>query len=142
MTAKERIINLCGTSSPEEIAEIIGVSVYYVNRVIKAHSANLRPPLTLQNYVEAHHQGITRKNDLAAYFGVSRMTINRFENKPEIKEYFAKYMHFRKGMYLANLQEELTEILEMLEIFEPESSTTRTIKTFINQIKKYDKKTN
>lgn len=141
MTAKERIINLCGIFSPEEIAEIIGVSVYYVNRVIKVHSANLRP-LTLQNYVKAHHQGITRKNDLAAYFGVSRMTINRFEKKPEIKEYFEKYIHFRKGMYLANLQEELTEILKMLEIFEPGSSTTRTIKTLIDQIKKYDKKAN
>lgn len=101
MTAKDRIIEQYGVFTPEEIAENIGVSVYYVNRVIKTHTSNLRPPLTLQNYVAAHRQGITKKNDLAAYFGVSRMTINRFENKPEIKQYFDRYMRFREdGMYL------------------------------------------
>lgn len=143
MTAKERIIDLYGTFSPNEIAEIVGVSVYYVNKVIKAHTVVLHPPLTLQNYVAAHHQGITRKCDLARYFGVTRMTINRFENKSEIKEYFARYMRFRKnGMYLMNLSLELSGILEMLEIFEPETKTTKTVKALIDQIKKYDKKNN
>lgn len=129
--------------TPEEIAENIGVSVYYVNKVIKAHTANLRPPLTLQNYVAAHRQGITRKCDLVRYFGVSRWTINRFENKSEIKEYFTRYIHFREeGMYLKNLSWELSGILEMLEIFEPETKTTKTIKALIDQIEKYDKKDN
>lgn len=54
MTVKERIIEQYGIFSPEEIADNIGASVYYVNRVIKAHTASLRPPLTLQNYVGAH----------------------------------------------------------------------------------------
>lgn len=143
MTAKERIIEQYGVFTPEEIAENIGVSVYYVNRVIKAHTAILRPPLTLQNYVTAHRLGLTKKNDLAAYFGVSRMTINRFENKPEIKEYFERYMRFREdGMYLKNLSHELSGILEMLEMFEPGSKTVRTVKAIIDQIGKYDKKDN
>lgn len=143
MTAKERIINQYGVFTPEEIAENIGVSVYYVNRVIKAHTANLRPSLTLQSYVEAHHLGITQKNELAAYFGVSRMTIYRFENKPEIKEYFERYMRFREdGMYLKNLSHELSCILEMLELFEPKSRTAKTVKSLIDQIGKYDKKDN
>lgn len=129
--------------TPEEIAENIGVSVYYVNRVIKAHTANLRPSLTLQNYVSAHRQGITKKNDLALYFGVSRMTLNRFENKPEIKEYFERYMQFREdGMYLKNLSQELSGILEILELFEPKSRTAKTVKAIIGQLKKYDKKDN
>jgi len=129
MTAKERIIEQYGMFTPDEIAENIGVSVYYVNRVIKAHTANLWPPLTLQNYVAAHRRGITKKNDLAAYFGVSRMTINRFENKPEIKEYFERYMRFREDeTYLKNLRKELSGILEMLEMFEPETMTTKTVK--------------
>ena len=129
--------------TPEEITENIGVSVYYVNRVIKAHTANLRPSLTLQNYVAAHHQGITRKCDLARYFGVTRMTINRFENKPEIKEYFERYMRFREdGTYLKNLSQELSGILEMLELFEPKSRTAKTVKAIIDQIRKYDKKDN
>lgn len=143
MTAKERIIEQYGTFTPEEIAENIGVSVYYVNRVIKAHTANLRLPLTFQNYVAAHRQGITRKCDLARCFGVSRMTINRFENKPEIKEYFERYMRFREdGTYLKNLSHELSGILKMLELFEPGTRTTKTVKALIDQIKKYDKKDN
>lgn len=143
MTAKERIIEQYGVFTPEEIAENIGVSVYYVNRVIKAHTANLWPPLTLQNYVAAHRQGISKKNDLAAYFGVSRMTINRFENKPEIKEYFERYMRFREDeTYLKNLRKELSVILEMLEMFEPGTKTTKTVKALIAQIGKYDKKDN
>lgn len=117
--------------------------IYYVNRVIKANTANLRPPLTLQNYVAAHRQGITKKIDLAAYFGVTRMTINRFENKPEIKEYFERYMRFREdGMYMKNLSHELSGILEMLEIFEPGTRTTKTVKALIDQLKKYNKKDN
>ncbi len=129
--------------TPEEIAENIGVSVYYVNKVIKAHTAVLHPPLTLQNYVAAHRKGITKKNDLAAYFGVSRWTIKRFENKPEIKEYFERYMCFREdGMYLKNLRKELSGILEMLEVFEPGTKTTKTVKALIEQIGKYDKKDN
>ena len=143
MTAKERIIKQYGVFTPEEIAENIGVRVYYVNRVIKAHTANLWPPLTLQNYAAAHRQGISKKNDLAAYFGVSRMTINRFENKPEIKEYFERYMRFREnGAYLKNLSKELSGILEMLEMFEPGTKTTKTVKALIDQIGKYDKKDN
>lgn len=143
MTAKERIIEQYGMFTPEEIAENIGVSVYYVNRVIKAHTADLRPPLTLQSYAAAHRQGITKKNDLARYFGVTRMTINRFENKPEIKQYFERYMQFREdGVYLKKLSEELSGILEMLEMFEPGSRTGRTIKDLIDQLKKYDKKDN
>lgn len=83
------------------------------------------------------------KNDLAAFFGVSRMTINRFENKPELKEYFNRYMRFREdGMYLINLSRELSGILEMLELFEPGTKTTKTIKALIEQIGKYDKKDN
>lgn len=143
MTAKELIIKQYGIFSPKEISENIGVSVYYVNRVIKAHKANLRPPLTLQSYVAAHRQGITRKCDLAAYFGVSRWTINRFENKPEIKEYFEQYMRFRAdGMYLKNLSKELSGILEMLELFEPGTKTTKTVKALIDQIGKCAKKDN
>lgn len=88
MTAKDQIINLYGLLSPQDIAEKIGVSIYYVNRVIKAYKTNLVPPLTLQNYAIAYRQGIKRKCDLAQYFGVSRMTVNRFENKPEIKKCF------------------------------------------------------
>lgn len=141
-TKKERIIDLCGIFPPEEIAQIIGGDIDYVNKVIKGHKANLRPSLTLQNYAAAHRQGIKRKCDLARYFGVSRMTINRFENKPEIKSYFEKYIKFRKSVYLENLALELSGIMEMLEMFEPKTKTTKNIKALIDLIKKFDKKAN
>ncbi len=143
-TAKERIIELSRTFTPVEIAEIIGTSISYVNKVLRnADTSENKPLLTLQNYVAAHCKGITKKNDLAAFFGVSRMTINRFENKPELKEYFNRYMRFREdGMYLINLSRELSGILEMLELFEPGTKTTKTIKALIEQIGKYDKKDN
>ena len=140
MTAKERIIEQSGMFTPEEIAENIGVSVYYVNRVIKAHTANLRPSLTLQNYVAAHRQGITKKIDLAAYFGVTRDAIYKFEHKPEIKSILEKYKNIVGIDPIKRLEREMTEILSILIECEPNSKTTSTIKRLLNVI--YAKKDN
>lgn len=140
MTAKERIIEQYGVFTPEEIAENIGVSVYYVNRVIKAHTANLRPLLTLQNYVAAHHQGITRKCDLARYFGVTRDAIYKFEHKPEIKLILEKYKNIVGIDPIKRLEKEMDEILSVLIECEPNSKTASTIKRLLNVI--YAKKDN
>lgn len=134
MTAKERIIEQYGTFTPEEIAENIGVSVYYVNRVIKAHTAKLRPPLTLQNYVAAHHQGITRKCDLARYFGVTRDAIYKFEHKPEIKSILEKYKNVVGVDPIRRLEKEMDEILSVLIECEPNSKTASTIKQLLKVI--------
>lgn len=134
MTAKERIIEQYGVFTPEEIAENIGVSVYYVNRVIKAHTANLRPPLTLQNYVAAHHQGITRKCDLARYFGVTRDAIYKFEHKPEIKSILEKYKNIVGIDPIKRLEKEMDEILSVLIEREPNSKTASTIKQLLKVI--------
>lgn len=134
MTAKERIIAQYGVFTPEEIAENIGVSVYYVNRVIKAHTANLRPPLTLQNYVAAHHQGITRKCDLARYFGVTRDAIYKFEHKPGIKSVLEKYKHIVGIDPIKRLEKEMNEILSVLIECAPNSKTASTIKQLLKVI--------
>lgn len=134
MTAKERIIEQYGVFTPEEIAENIGVSVYYVNRVIKAHTANLRPHLTLQNYVAAHHQGITRKCDLARYFGVTRDAIYKFEHKPEIKSILEKYKNIVGVDPIKRLEREMSEILSVLIECEPNSKTTSTIKRLLKAL--------
>lgn len=130
--------------SPADIAKNIGTSIQYVNKVLRnATRSENKPPLTLQNYVAAHRQGITKKYDLSEYFGVSRMTINRFENKPEIKEYFERYIRFCEDRtYLKNLSKELSDLLEILELFEPGTKTTKTVKAIIDQLKKCDKKDN
>lgn len=140
MTAKERIIEQYGVFTPEEIAENIGVSVYYVNRVIKSHTANLRPPLTLQNYVAAHHQGITRKCDLARYFGVTRDAIYKFEHKPKIKSILEKYKNIVGVDPIKRLEREMSEILSVLIECEPNSKTAATIKRLMKAIR--DKKHN
>lgn len=134
MTAKERIIEQYSVFTPEEIAENIGVSVYYVNRVIKTHTANLRPPLTLQNYVAAHHQGITHKCDLARYFGVTRDAIYKFEHKPEIKSILEKYKNIVGIDPIKRLEKEMGEILSVLIECEPNSKTASTIKQLLKVI--------
>lgn len=140
MTAKERIIEQYGIFTLEEIAENIGVSVYYVNKVIKAHTANLRPSLTLQNYVAAHRQGIIRKCDLAQYFGVTRDAIYKFEHKPEIKSILEKYKNIVGIAPIKRLENEMSEILSVLIECEPNSKTTSTIKQLLKAIR--DKKHN
>lgn len=140
MTDKERIIDLCGIFPPEEIAKIIGGNVYYVNRIIKAHTANLRPHLTIQTYVAAHHQGITRKCDLARYFGVTRDAIYKFEHKPEIKSILEKYKNIVGVDPIKRLEREMSEILSVLIECEPNSKTATTIKRLLKVI--CDKKDN
>lgn len=135
MTDKERIIEQYGTFTPEEIAENIDVSVYYVNKVIKAHTANLTPPLTLQNYVAAHRKGITKKNDLAAYFGVTRDAIYKFEHKPQIKSILEKYKNIVGVDPIKRLENEMSEILSILIECEPNSKTTSTIKQLLKAIR-------
>lgn len=134
MTVKESVIEQHGIFTPEEIAENIGVSVYYVNRVIKAHTANLRPSLTLQNYVTAHHQGITRKCDLAQYFGVTRDAIYKFEHKPEIKSILEKYKNIVGIDPIKRLEKEMNEILSVLIECDPKSKTASTIKQLLKVI--------
>lgn len=144
LTAKKRIIELSRTLSPTEIAESIGTSIQYVNKVLRnAPTSDNKPLLTLENYVAAQRKGITKKNDLAAFFGVSRMTINRFENRPEIKQYFARYKELRNDGYELNkLLQHSTAILETILPFEPESTVASTLRQVIAILSKYDKKTN
>lgn len=59
------------------------VSVGYVYRVLR----EIKPKtLTTQNYLDAIQMGITNKAELAEFFSVSRMTINRFERANITKE--------------------------------------------------------
>ncbi len=143
-TVKERIIELSRTYSPDEIAEFIGTSIQYVNKVLRnAATSENNPLLTLQNYIMAHCKGITKKNDLAAFFGVSRMTINRFENRPEIKHHFARYMELRNNGYcIDQITHHLTQILETLSLFEPNSGITNNLKQAVAILIKCDKLTN
>lgn len=144
LTVKDRIIDLSRTFKPAEIADIIGTSVQYVNKILRnASTSENKPLLTLKNYVMAHRKGITKKHDLAAFFGVSRMTINRFENCPEIKHHFTRYMELRNnGYYIDEVTHHLTEIIETLSLFEPNTDITHNLKQAVAILTKCDKLTN
>ena len=108
-----------------------------------AATSENKPLLTLQNYVAAHCKGITKKNDLAAFFGVNRRTINRFENRPEIKKHFVRYMELHNnGYYIDEVTHHLIEIVELLSIFEPNSDITNNFKQAVTILTKCDKLTN
>lgn len=86
MTNKERIIELSKSQTPKEIAETCNVSISYVYRVLR----ELNPKrLTPQNYFDGIQKGITKKEELAELFKVSRRTILRFEKKLITKEAIA-----------------------------------------------------
>ena len=144
MTKKERIVELSQLFSEAEIASIVDSKVSYVHKVLRnATTSENRPLLTLENYVMAHRKGITKKNDLAAFFGVNRRTINRFENRPEIKKHFARYMELQNnGYYIDEVTYLLTEIVESLSIFEPNSDITNNLNQAVAILIKCDKLTN
>lgn len=134
-TAKERIISLSSTLSPAEIAEIIGTSIQYVNKVLRndATSEN-RPLLTLENYVAAHRKGITKKNDLAAFFGVTRDAIYKFEHRPKNLEILDRYKRLIGIDPLKRLSKDLLEMLEVLQECEPSSQAINIIKRLIKTL--------
>lgn len=137
-TKKERIIELSDTFSPKEIANIVGTSVSYVNKIVKCFvSSSDTPSLTLKSYIDAHCKGITKKKDLAAFFGVSRMAIYRFENRPEIKFHFEQYMKLRRcGYHLYEIKKSISDIFETISIFEPDSRQTMCFKQIMTILEK------
>ncbi len=135
---------MSGSLYPAEIADTIGTSIQYVNKVLRnTPSSKNKPSLTLENYVMAHRKGITKKNDLAVFFGVSRMTINRFENRPEIKDLFARYLELRDNGYgFGELLRLSNSILETILPFEPGSALVSTLRQITALLSKCDKKNN
>lgn len=150
MTAKERIIDLSTWFNTSDVAEIVGTTVAYVKKVLSEnkHAAKsierVNPPaLTIKNYVAAHRMGITRKNDLAAFFGVNRKTINRFENSRGTQQHLAHYMELHVNGYdLNEVLQRLTSIHETLVIFEPESDITQKVTQAIELLTAVPKKGN
>lgn len=135
-TVKERVLNMAEDFCPKDIANHIGTSDSYVKRIIANTSLNdFKPPLTLENYGRALYNGITLKKDLAVYFGVTRMTINRFENQH--KTIIKRYKQLKSSNYsLVDIKKQLSEIIEVVSIFEPDCNATRLLKQALSKIAK------
>ena len=102
MTNKERIIELSKSLTPNEVAETLHISASYVYRVLHHPKT-----LTTQNYLKAIQMGITNKEELANLFGVSRMTINRFERNNITKEAIGGALYIA-GRDLDSVKQELS----------------------------------
>lgn len=136
MTNKERIIELSKHLNPNEVAEICSVSAGYVYRVLRAHHPKT---LTLTNYLNVLQRGINNKKDLAAFFGVNRRTLLRFEQRHMAKETIGQILYIlngnideaKKAQALTN--EETAELLQLPTL--PKVATE--LRQMLDKIKRY-----
>lgn len=82
---------LSKTFPAKEVAQIAGVSLGYVYKVLRASSAKT---LTPTNYVNAILSGLTSDAEIAEHFGVNRRTIIRLKQTHELKTAVAQYLYF------------------------------------------------
>lgn len=118
MTNKERIIELSKCLDPIEVAEICNVSAGYVYWVLREHHPKT---LTLENYLKAIEMEIINKDDLANYFGVSKMTINRFERSNLTKEAIGNALYMTLG--------DIESVKQKLSLTNQESATLAQLPT-------------
>ena len=140
MTNKERIIELSKSLTPNEVAEICNVSAGYVYRILRKHHPKT---LTLENYLKAIKMEIINKDDLANYFGVSRMTINRFERSNLTKEAIGNALYIVLG--------DIDSVKQKLSLTNQESATlaqlptlsgvTKELRQMLNALEAYKDKT-
>lgn len=108
MNTKNAIIELHKISfSTSEIAEQLGVTERYVRKIIATYDNTLSKKLTERNYITAIKHGFESKEELATHFGMSRMTIQRFEEKTGIKQKIARYLYIN-----GKTEKEITSILK------------------------------
>jgi|GEM_PF-3507972 len=124
MTTKEQIIELHKAGlSYSEIAKQIGVSMRYVYKITGTYANNLSTELTEKNYITAVKHGFESKEELASHFGVSRMTIQRFEERTGIKQKIARYLHIQ-GKTASEITAILNTKTSRLKIYEAETLPT------------------
>lgn len=118
MTNKERIVELSKHFDPIEVTKMCNVSAGYVYRVLREHHPKT---LNLENYLKAIEMEIINKDDLANYFGVSRMTINRFERSNRTKEAIGKALYMTLG--------DIESVKQKLSLTNQESATLAQLPT-------------
>ena len=133
MTNKERIIELSKCFNTTEIAEICGVSVSYVCRVLRQHNPKT---LTPTNYINALLLGLTSNEQIAQFFEVSPSTLKRFKRKYNLKAAAAKYLYIsgvsiervKSSLHLSNAE---INTLETLGSFEEIKRTLHNMQTVL-----------
>lgn len=124
MNKKYIIIELYKTGfSNSEISEQVGVNERYVRKIIADSGNNLKTELTERNYIAAIKHGFESKEEFAAHFGASRMTIQRFEERTGIKQKIARYLHIQ-GKTASEITAILNTKTSSLKIYEAETLPT------------------
>lgn len=118
---KENILELFKYGlTPNEIAEIRGVSHSYVCRVLRELSPKT---LTPTNYVNAVLSGLSTNEDIANFLNINISTLKRFKSKHDLKTATALYLYFsgwsmeriKNSLRLTNAEEARLETLGTFE---------------------------
>ena len=94
---------LAKTFPAEEVAQITGVSLGYVYKVLRESSVKT---LTPTNYVNAILSGLTSDAEIAEHFGVSRSTIIRFKKTHGLK-FAAAFSLYSSGWSMEQIKNTL-----------------------------------
>lgn len=136
MTKKELIKNLSAHCTPKEIAKITNSSTAYVYNVLSRYNKEQflksNPDLSVENYIKAYNMGVMSKKELAEYFNVSRMTLNRFESRTGISKHLQDYITLRNANYnLDSIRLQLKAIHDLLQVFEKGTNLEKRIQKII-----------
>lgn len=124
MDTKGTIIELYKNGfSRKDIAKTMYITERYVRKVIATRGKKLPSELTERNYIAAIKHGFESKEEFAVHFGVSRMTLQRFEERTGIKQKIARYLHIQ-GKTASEITAILNTKTSRLKIYEAETLPT------------------
>lgn len=144
MTYKEHIIDLLnlGITSSAEIAAIVRCDKRHVQNVKKKffESQNNKEGLTVENYISAIQRGCDTKEKLSVFFGISRMTLLRFETKNISRKQVSRYLFItgtdiKTISHLFRLTEEESQELKSLPTIAQIKEQLKTISAVLHPLK-------
>lgn len=133
-----------GVFSPnetKEIADYVGCSKRHVEIVVKEFKAvESNTKLTLEKYIAAIQSGCDTKEQIAEYFGVSRMTLLRFEKKNISRKQVSRYLFITGSdiktiSHLFRLTEEEAQELKNLPTIAQIKEQLKTISAVLHPLK-------
>lgn len=146
MSFKEDILHYLdhGVFTPKETKEIaayVGCSERYVQKIVKEFNVpNPDNQLNVETYIKAILSGLDSKQKIADFFGVSRMTLNRFEKKNISVKQISRYLYIagidlKTICHLYRLSEKETAALQELPTIAGVKNDLRTISAILHPFK-------
>lgn len=147
---KERILKrfpqgiiTCEESELSAFAKDLGTTKKYIKNTLRTYKANFigsYPTITVDHYLKAAQNGYVKQMDLARYFGVSRITIARFEKETKIRErlrnYFGLWKPDGKLKEVVNILFDVKKKMEALaDDYKQAERNMKKIERIINEIK-------